>query len=115
MKNICYWIAWLSVVAVSSLSANGRIGGSLENVDLVVEDLYNEDDHNYGEKYYVINRNDHPMRVSIKIKDIINGEDTLIRHTIIVESHDSAELGMIVQKDLGKTADWKYEWQTRPD
>jgi|ERR1700733_12441237 len=113
MRN-CFLLL-VTIFSVYCLSGEERIGGSLENVDLMISDLTNEDNHNYGDRYYAINHNDYPMRVSIRITEGFNAEDRLVRNTIIVEPHEGADLGVITQKNLAKYADWKYEWQTRED
>jgi hypothetical protein len=113
MKN--YFFLLITIFSLRFLSGEEKIGGTLENVDLMITDLINEDNHNYGERYYAINHNPYSMRISIKLTDGFNAENRLIRHTIIVEPHDRVELGLITQKDLSKNAEWKYEWQTRVD
>jgi hypothetical protein len=99
----------------SFLHAEERIASTLNDVDLLVSDLYNENGHNWGEKYIAINHNSFAVKASIKAQDLINAEDKLLRHTIIIEPGDRADLGSIMQKDLSTHADWKYEWQIRPD
>jgi hypothetical protein len=101
-----------TLVTIFPLSADERIGGTLENVDLFIEDLVNEDQHNFGEKYSVINRNAVPVRVSIKLLNKENIEDHLIDDYKIIAPHKKTELGYILQKDPAKPANWKYEWQT---
>lgn len=93
------------------LQADERIGGTLNHVDLMIEDLYNEDGHNCGERYYAINRNDCCMRISIKLTKSMNVEDHLIDYTVILDSHKKVDLGFVVQKIVSDTSSWKYDWK----
>lgn len=114
--RFCYLILIVTFLLNIStpLSAN-RIGGTIQNVDLIIKNLCNSDNHDCGEEYFVINHNDFPMRVSIRITDQINTDDRLIHNIIIVEPHDKASLGSVLQKDTAKPADWKFQWQTKAD
>lgn len=100
---------------VFSLHADERIGGTLENVDLLIEDIYSDEGHNFGEKYSVINRDKASMRVTIRLTESENIEDHLIDHAIIVDPHRRVDLGYIQQKDVAKGACWKYEWKAQRD
>ncbi|NGX42212.1 MAG: hypothetical protein K940chlam7_00489 [Chlamydiae bacterium] len=106
---------FLFVLFALPLFSEERIVDTIENVDLYVNDLYNEDDHNYGEEYYVLNRNDFPMHVSIHLTDNKNAEKHLIKSTVIVGSNLRGDLGHILQKDLSLGATWKYEWKAERD
>lgn len=100
---------------LSTLGAEERIAGTLDQVDLIATDVKNEDGHNYGEKYSAFNRNDVPMRITIRLTEAENVESYIVPHTLITEPHTQADLGYILQKDVSKNAAWKYEWQAKPD
>lgn len=115
MRKLLSSFFFLITFIVIPLQASERDVGTLDNVDLIVSDLYNEDRHNYGEEYFVLNRNDHPMRVSIKLTESKNVEDHIIRYTIIVEPHDRVGMGFVLQDEVSKGADWKYTWEAGRD
>jgi len=94
-----------------SLSAEDRIAGTLDHVDLLIEDLYNDDGHNFGERYLVVNRGKKPKRVSIQLNEVENAEDHLVDDPVTVPPHKKLDLGYVVQKDASRGANWKYEWQ----
>lgn len=114
MKSLLFSLL-ASLFIQFTLSADERIGGTLENVDLFQADLYNDDGHNFGEKYSVINRNDHPMRVSIKLTSSQNIDNHLVPYSIVLPPHKKGDLGYITQQDPKKGSDWKYEWQVKKD
>ena len=115
MRNCFLLLITIFALEIQFLSGDEKIGGTIENVDLIVSDLTTDYNHNYGDRYYAINRNDYPVRVSIKMINGVNAEDHLIRNTVIIEPHERADLGLIRQKDPLKTSDWKYEWHVKPD
>lgn len=114
MKSLFLFVLILFLLQLS-LSAEDRIAGTLNNVDLFKTDLFNEDGHNIGENYFALNRNEAPMRIAIKLASAQNAEDHLIQHIIVLSPHQKADLGYITQQDLNKAANWKYEWDVRKD
>lgn len=103
------------VLGLFTLYGDERVGGTLENVDLLIEDLYNDDGYNFGEKYVAINRGQSQMRISIRLTDMENVEDHLIDHTVILGPHRKVDLGYVIQNNLAKSSNWKYEWKAQKD
>jgi hypothetical protein len=92
-----------------------RIAGTIDQVDLLIENLTNEKGHNFGERYYAFNRSSHPVRVSIRVIDSINADDKLVNYTIIAKPLDRVKLGKIIQSDLKKESKWEYTWEVASD
>ncbi len=115
MKKFISIFLFLAIFSMHTLFAEEKIGGTLNNTDLIVKDLVNEEGHNYGERYYVLNRNDYPVKVSIKLTDGQNIDDYLVPYTIVVKEFQRIEIGEIYQTDIKKESSWNYEWQVEPD
>lgn len=92
-----------------------RIAGTLDDVDLIIERLEKDNGHDYGERYFALNRGTSPVRLTIKITDIENADQQLLSHTLILNPHERVDLGTVVQTDITKEARWKYEWSVEPD
>jgi len=106
----------LSILSLSTgLQAEERIAGTLESVDLIIEDMYNEQGHNYGERYFAINRNDTPVRISIRLTEAKNAEDHFVPYTIVVKPLEKVKLGKVKQTDLTAESFWNYAWEVQPD
>ena len=103
------------ILLFSTLSAESHIAETLDNVDLLIEDKFSEKGHNFGEDYYVHNRNDYPVRFTIKINDAINAQNNLIKNIIVIPPNNKAPLGSVRQDDLTKESNWSYEWEVTPD
>lgn len=105
----------MSFLFCSSLIGEERIASTLENVDLIIEDIHNENGHNYGEQYFARNRNDHPVKLSIKIAGARNASDDLVPYMIVIRPLDKVKLGKITQADPKQEASWNYEWEVQTD
>lgn len=116
MRKLALYFLPFFCLALTSLFAEEHLASSVNNVDLYVNDLYHEENgHNYAEEYRAVNRNDFPVRVSIKLTEIVNADNRLIRNTIIIDPKEEAPLGTVQQKDLSKSATWNYQWQAKKD
>lgn len=93
----------------------GKIADSINNVDLIIEEKVNEKGENYGDDYMVHNRNEFPIRFSIKLSDSMNAIDNLLKNTIIVEPDQTASVGAVIMDDRSKESNWSYEIQVKPD
>ncbi len=105
----------LMLCFASAFSLEGRVAESINNVDLIVEEKLNEKGENYGDIYTVHNRNDFPIRFSIKLGDSVNAVDNLTKNTIIVEPNQTASVGTVTMDDPTKESNWSYEIQIKPD
>jgi hypothetical protein len=115
MTKLLSFLLTLVSLAFFTVNADERIGGTLENVDLLIEDIYNDDGHNFGEKYSAINRAKVSMRVSIELLESENIENHLIEHAVIVDPHRKVDLGSVLQKNVAKGSNWRYEWKATKD
>lgn len=98
-----------------TLYGEERIAGTLENVDLIIEDVTNEKGHNHGEKYFAFNRNHYPVRLTIRLTDQSNADDQLVPFTIIIKPQDRVQIGIVMQKNPEEESSWNYEWVVEPD
>ena len=115
MKNIILSFTLLSFLFCASLICEERIASTLENVDLIIEDVLNETGHNFGEKYFAYNRNDFSVRLSIKLVGERNTLDKLIPYTIVIKPLSKVKLGKVTQSNPKEEASWNYEWEVIPD
>lgn len=115
MKYYLLPIFALSFLFSAALVGEERIASTLENVDLMIEDVHNNKGHNFGEQYSALNRNDYPVKLSIKIVGARNASDQLVPYTIIVKALDKVKLGKITQANPKEESSWNYEWEVEPD
>ncbi len=99
----------------SPLQSEEKRVNTLKNVDLFIENLTNKKGHNYGERYFAINHNDFPVKLSIKLKSGKNVVNKLVPFTIVVKPHEKVKLGKVVQSDSSIESAWSYEWEIEPD
>lgn len=115
MKKFISIFLFLTIFSTLSLFAEEKIGGTLNNTDLIIKELVNKEGHNYGERYYILNRNKYPVQVSIKITNSHNVDDYLVPYTVIVKEFQRIEVGEVYQTEITKKSSWDYEWQVQPD
>ena len=115
MNRRFFFLLFMIIFSTSIYAEEEHVVGTLNDVDLISANLFNEDGHNFGEKYFVLNRNDQPMRISIHLIESENAVDHLVKYTIIVNRHDKVEVGHILQDKISVKANWKYEWQVEND
>ncbi|MGA8164510.1 MAG: hypothetical protein WB791_05725 [Waddliaceae bacterium] len=115
INHLFFFLFFLLPFSTSLGGEEEQVVGTLNGVDLIFADLFNKDGHNFGEQYFVLNRNDQPMRVSIRLVGSENAVDHLVKYTIIVNRRDRVEIGKVIQDNLSEGANWKYEWQVETD
>lgn len=108
-------ILFILVAFCSIHSLEGRVAESINNVDLIIEDLYNSQGQDYGDDFFIHNRNDIPIRFSIKLTDAINAKDGLLKNTIIIEPQQRISIGSVTMNNLAIEANWSYELNVKPD
>lgn len=110
-----YLTLFLTLFFASYVHSGERIAGTMESVDLIIEDMYNDNGHNFGERFYAINRNDFPIRLSIHLTEAKNAENSFVAYTLIINPLEKVKLGKVRQKDLTAESSWNYEWEVQRD
>jgi hypothetical protein len=111
MNKILFILVILSV----HLALESRIAQSINNVDLIIEDKFNDQGENYGDEFFIHNRNDIPIQVSIKVVNSLNAKDNILKNTVIIESLEQISAGSVTMDDPTQESHWSYELKVKPN
>lgn len=107
---LCVFSLFFAIV-----EAGDKIVDTLHQVDLIVRDKVNEEEHNFGEDYTVYNRNDFPVYVSIRMIVSDNAQNLFVKESKEVGPGMIANLGSVVQEKITEPAKWRYQWVVAAD
>lgn len=102
------------VVDFSTPNDYWRVDSAVSDIEVVRVDLYDQTDHLYGADYYVRNRSDYPVYVSLVLAKDENVIDGLADGYVYVGAWEDQYVGYVVQDDPYQPFEWSYQWQAYP-